>query len=99
MQIQRPKNLIELAYQTAEKTGLALWNQDEAGPYQTIPYPGKSWEPESHPGLQPHEYACNGVAKILIWDNLHGHYPIWRLLWLFQREGYAFVYTDWWFPG
>lgn len=57
--------MIELAYQTAEKTGLALWNQDEAGPYQTIPYPGKSWEPESHPDLQPHEYVRNGVAKIL----------------------------------
>jgi hypothetical protein len=44
---------------------LALWNQDEAGPYQTIPYPGKSWEPESHPELQPHEYLRNGTAKIL----------------------------------
>ena len=57
--------MIELAYKTAEKTGLALWNQDEAGPYQTIPYPGKSWEPESHPDLQSHEYVRNGVAKIL----------------------------------
>ena len=57
--------MIELAYKTAEKTGLALWNQDEAGPYQTIPYPGKSWEPEGHPDLQSHEYVWNGVAKIL----------------------------------
>jgi len=44
---------------------LAVWNQDEAGPYQTIPYPGKSWMEESHPELQPHEYIRNGTAKIL----------------------------------
>ena len=42
-----------------------MWNQDEAGPYQAIPYPGKSWEEESHPELQPHEYIRNGTAKIL----------------------------------
>jgi hypothetical protein len=54
-----------VAYQTAEKTGLTRWNQDEAGPYQTIPYPRKSWAPASHPDLQPHEYVRNGTAKIL----------------------------------
>jgi hypothetical protein len=48
-----------------EKAGLALWNQDEAGPYQTIPFAGQSWQPESHPALQPHEYIRNGTAKIL----------------------------------
>jgi hypothetical protein len=42
-----------------------VWNQDEAGPYQTIPYPGQSWAEESHPKLQPHEYIRNGTAKIL----------------------------------
>lgn len=57
--------MIELAYREAEKVGLALWNQDEAGPYQTVPYPGSSWQPESHPARQPHEYIRNGTAKIL----------------------------------
>jgi hypothetical protein len=39
--------------------------QDEAGPYQTKPYPGSSWEPQAHPAQQPHEYVRNGTAKVL----------------------------------
>lgn len=42
-----------------------MWNQDEAGPYQTVPYPGESWRPEEHPLRQPHEYIRNGTAKML----------------------------------
>lgn len=42
-----------------------MWNQDEAGPYQTVPYPGESWQPEEHPVRQPHEYIRNGTAKML----------------------------------
>lgn len=42
-----------------------MWTQDEAGPYQTIPYPGESWQPEEHPVHQPHEYIRNGTAKML----------------------------------
>jgi hypothetical protein len=42
-----------------------VWNQDEAGPYQTVPYPGESWQPEEHPVHQPHEYIRNGTAKML----------------------------------
>ncbi len=38
---------------------------DEAGPYQTIPYPGYHWQPEGEPSKQPHEYAKNGTAKLL----------------------------------
>lgn len=38
------QNLIERAYQLGEQLGLAVWNEDEAGPYQTIPYPGSSWQ-------------------------------------------------------
>jgi hypothetical protein len=57
--------LIELAYRTAEAAGIALCNQDEAGPYQTVPYPGESWEPQGEPARQPHEYARNGTAKLL----------------------------------
>jgi hypothetical protein len=45
--------------------GLAVWTEDEAGPYQTVPYPGESWQPESHPDCQPHEYIRNGTAKML----------------------------------
>jgi hypothetical protein len=44
---------------------LPLWTQDEAGPYQTIPYPGYHWQPEGEPARQPHEYAKNGTAKLL----------------------------------
>jgi len=57
--------VIELAYRTAEAGGIALCNQDEAGPYQTMPHPGESWEPEGDPARQPHEYMRNGTAKLL----------------------------------
>jgi hypothetical protein len=54
-----------LAYRVAEAAGIALWNQDEAGPYRTMPYPGESWAPEGDPARQPHEYVRNGTAKLL----------------------------------
>jgi hypothetical protein len=57
--------MIDLAYRLAEAAGIALWCQDEAGPYQTKPYPGESWEPEGEPARQPHEYVRNGTAKLL----------------------------------
>jgi DDE superfamily endonuclease len=57
--------LIELAYEQAEAAGIALLNEDEAGPYQAIPQPGASWQPEGHPLLQPHEYERGGTAKLL----------------------------------
>jgi DDE superfamily endonuclease len=44
---------------------LALLNEDEAGPYQAIPQPGASWQPEGYPALQPHEYERGGTAKLL----------------------------------
>ena len=40
-------------------------NEDEAGPYQAIPQPGVSWQPEGHPARQPHEYERGGTAKLL----------------------------------
>lgn len=40
-------------------------NEDEAGPYQAIPQPGPSWQPEGHPVLQPHQYERGGTAKLL----------------------------------
>lgn len=45
--------------------GLSVWVEDEAGPYQTVPYAGESWQPEGQPVHQPHEYIRNGTAKML----------------------------------
>jgi hypothetical protein len=44
---------------------VAVACQDEAGPYQTVPYPGSCWQPEGHPARQPHEYLRIGTAKLL----------------------------------
>jgi len=57
--------LIEDAYTTAASLGLAVWCEDEAGPFQTVPHPGESWRPEGHPARHPHEYVRNGTAKVL----------------------------------
>jgi hypothetical protein len=57
--------MIELAYRIAEAAGIVLCNQDEAGPYGTMPYLGESWEPAREPARQPHEYVRNGTAKLL----------------------------------
>ena len=57
--------MIEQAYRWAESLGLSLWTQDEAGPFQTIPYAGHAWAPEGQPRCQPHEYVRNGTAKAL----------------------------------
>jgi DDE superfamily endonuclease len=59
------KGLIDLAYHIAEAGGIGLWCQDEAGPYQAIPQPGQSWQPEGQPQCQPHEYIRGGTAKLL----------------------------------
>jgi hypothetical protein len=48
-----------------EALGLSVWNGDQAGPFQTLPYPGSSWEPEGHPQHRSHEYIRNGTAKLL----------------------------------
>jgi hypothetical protein len=44
---------------------VAVWCQDEAGPYQTIPVAGHTWEPMGKARCQPHEYERNGTAKLL----------------------------------
>ncbi len=36
--------MIERAYTEGEESGLAVWTEDEAGPYQTVPYPGSGSE-------------------------------------------------------
>lgn len=59
------KKLIERAYQLGELMGIAVWGEDEAGPYQTIPYAGHSWQVQQHPVRHPHEYSPKGTAKML----------------------------------
>lgn len=45
--------------------GLAVWTEDEAGPFQTVPVAGNSWEEDGRPKRQPHEYVRDGTAKML----------------------------------
>lgn len=45
--------------------GLAVWCEDEAGPFQTVPHAGSSWQPHGEPAQQPHEYVRAGTSKIL----------------------------------
>jgi hypothetical protein len=42
-----------------------VWTEDEAGPYQTIPYLGEHWHPEGQPVRYAHEYIRAGTAKQL----------------------------------
>ena len=44
-----PKKLVEDAYTVGTSLGLAVWCEDEAGPFQTVPHPGPSWQPEGRP--------------------------------------------------
>jgi len=44
---------------------LAVWTQDEAGPFQTIPMSGQSWQQNGSAKRQGHEYIRNGTAKLL----------------------------------
>jgi len=57
--------LIEDAYTQGALLGLAVWCQDEAGPFQAVPHPGSSWQPEGVPARHPHEYVRGGTAKVL----------------------------------
>ncbi len=57
--------MIERAYTEGESAGLAVYTEDEAGPYQTVPYPGASWQLVGGPKCRPHEYVRQGTAKLL----------------------------------
>lgn len=57
--------MIEDAYTSGASLGLAVWCEDEAGPFQAVPHSGSSWRPEGHPARQPHEYVRGGTAKVL----------------------------------
>ncbi len=56
------KTLIEAAYRQSD---LPVWTEDEAGPYQTLPYPGPHWHLAGAPVRYPHEYLRLGTAKQL----------------------------------
>jgi len=45
--------------------GISVWGLDQAGPFQTIPYPGSSWELQGKPARQPHQHLRNGTAKLM----------------------------------
>ena len=47
------------------KLGLAVWTEDEAGPFKTVPVAGNSWEEDGRPRKLPHEYRRDGTAKML----------------------------------
>jgi hypothetical protein len=64
----RLKNLIEGAYyrEGEKKMGISVWGVDQAGPFQTMPYPGSSWKPQGKPARQPpHQHLRNGTAKLM----------------------------------
>ena len=58
------KKVIERAYVLAERVGLPLWCEDEAGPYQTIPHPGSSFQPEGDPSM-PGSSLVGQLAMVL----------------------------------
>src|SRR5512135_243882 len=62
---QEKQTVIERAYVRAERLGLPLWCEDEAGPYQTIPHPGSSFQPEGEPACQDHQYIRGKTCKLL----------------------------------
>lgn len=41
------------------------WCEDEAGPFQTIPYAGRSWQSETKALCYDHEYRRSGTAKLM----------------------------------
>ena len=57
--------MIEQAYRTGEASGLAVWVEDEAGPYQAVPQAGQRWCAEGQPATHPHEYVRGDTAKLL----------------------------------
>ena len=42
-----------------------MWCQDEAGPYQTVPVAGQTWDPVGQARGQPHDYERTGTAQRL----------------------------------
>ena len=42
---------------------MAVVCQDEAGPYQTVPYAGPQWALQGHPAQQPHDYLRLEIGR------------------------------------
>jgi hypothetical protein len=45
--------------------GIPVWGLDQAGPFQTMPYPGSSCKTQGKPARQPHHHLRNGTAKLM----------------------------------
>jgi len=56
--------LIEQAYMLGASLGLAVWTQDEAGPFQCKPVVGQQWHEPGQPQRQSHDYLRQGTAKL-----------------------------------
>jgi DDE superfamily endonuclease len=57
--------LIERAYTLDAERNLAVWCEDEAGPFQAVPQAGSSWQPEGHPATYPHAWIRGGTTKMM----------------------------------
>lgn len=67
---QRKSGIVEVTekdalYKVGESLGLVVWCHDQAGPFQTLAYPGISRQPVGQPVCQSHEYIRAGTAKLL----------------------------------
>ena len=58
--------MIEQAYTLGASLGLAVWTQDEAGPFQGKPVAGQHWHEPGQPLRQSHDYLRQGTAKLLV---------------------------------
>jgi len=57
--------LIEKAYLQGEAMGFATFCHDQAGPFQTVPYYGHSWQKQGQSRCHPHESIRDGTVKLL----------------------------------
>ena len=58
--------MIEQAYTLGASLGVAVWTQDEAGPFQCKPVAGQHWHEPGQPRRQSHDYLRQGTAKLLV---------------------------------
>ena len=57
--------MLEQAERTGGSKGLAVWVEEEAGPYQAVPQAGQRWWAAGQPATQPHESVRGDTAKLL----------------------------------
>jgi transposase len=65
VEVTAPDTLPKKIEQAYSQTELAVWTEDEAGPFETKPYPGYNWQPQGEPVKYPHQYVKNGMAKMI----------------------------------